>query len=91
MALLKTAVVSGVLIAAISGIAAPVGSAVSANVVCNRWGDCWHVRDQLAYPAGVGMTFHSDAWGFAHRTGPWRWRSDGFDRGAYRNVVWIAF
>ncbi len=37
------------------------------------------------------MVFHDDAWADAHRHGHWRWRDDRFDRGYYRNGVWIAF
>ena len=91
MTFFKSALVKGALMAAVAGSAVAVASTASADVVCNRWGDCWHVRDRLDYPAGVGITFHTDQWGFAHRHGPFHWRADRFDRGYYRNGVWIAF
>jgi len=62
----------------------------SADVACNQAGECWHVHDRLIYPAGVGITFHDDAWARAHRHG-YHWRADRFDHGYYRNGVWITF
>lgn len=91
MTFLKAALVQSVLIAAVAGSALAPAQPAAANVVCNRWGECWHTRDRLDYPAGVGLTFHTDAWGVAHRAGHWRWRDDRADRGYYRNGVWIAF
>lgn len=62
----------------------------SADVACNQAGECWHVHDRLDYPAGVGITFHADNWARAHRHG-YHWRTDRYDRGYYRNGVWITF
>lgn len=91
MTFFKSAFLKGVLGAAVITGSLAAASVASANVVCNRWGDCWRVRDRLDYPAGVGITFHDDTWATAHRHGHWRWRADRFDRGYYRNGVWIAF
>jgi len=90
--ILKTALAKGALVAAVAAGTLVAASAASADVVCNRWGECWRVHDRLDYPNTLGMVFHDDAWADAHRHGHhWRWREDRFDRGYYRNGVWIAF
>jgi hypothetical protein len=88
---LKSALFKGALVAAVTSGALAAASAASADVVCNRYNECWRVHDRLDYPAGIGMTFHDDTWADAHRAGHWRWRQDRFDRGYYRNGVWITF
>ena len=62
-------------------------TAANADVACNRFGECWHVHDRLAYPAELGVTWHPDNWRSRH----YHWRHDRFDHGYYRNGVWIAF
>lgn len=91
MTILKTALVKGAIMAAVAGSAIAAASTASADVVCNRWGECWHVHDRMAYPPNIGFSYHNDAWGDHHRYGHWRWRQDRFDRGYYRNGVWITF
>jgi hypothetical protein len=91
VSILKTALVKGALIAAVAGGTLVTAASASADVVCNRWGECWRVHDRLDYPTTLGMIFHDDSWADAHRHGHWRWREDRFDRGYYRNGVWIAF
>jgi hypothetical protein len=86
----KSALVKGVLAAAICGGSLVAATAASANVVCNQWRECWHVRDRFDYPSGVGIVVRGDDWGRAHQR-DWHWRADRFDRGYYRNGVWIAF
>ena len=82
----------GALVAAMSGGALiATATTASADVACNAAGECWHVHDRLAYPAEAGVTFHEDAWADAHRDNHWHWRHDRFDRGYYRNGVWITF
>jgi hypothetical protein len=88
---LKTALAKGALIAAVAGGTLAMASAASADVACNRWGECWHVHDRLTYPAGVGVIWHADNWAAAHQRGHYHWRTDRFDHGYYRNGVWIAF
>jgi hypothetical protein len=88
---LKSALLKGALTAAVTGAMLAAASAASADVVCNRWHECWRVHDRLDYPAGLGIVFHNDAWAAAHMRGRWRWRNDRFDRGYYRNGAWIAF
>lgn len=91
MTFLKSALLKGTLAAAVATGALVAASAASADVVCNRAGECWHVHDRLDYPAVAGITFHDDAWADAHRAGHYHWRQDRFDRGYYRDGVWIAF
>jgi hypothetical protein len=87
---LKSTLLKGTLAAAVTTGTLVAASAASADVVCNRGGECWHVRDRLDYPADLGITFHDDAWAAAHRD-HYHWRADRFDRGYYRNGVWITF
>ena len=92
MTVLKSTLVAGTLIAALSGGAlVATATTASADVACNGAGECWHVRDRLTYPVGVGVRLHDNRWGYAHRGGDFRWRHDRFDRGYYRNGVWITF
>jgi len=84
---------SNLMKAAFAGVLATgalVSTVASADVACNRYGECWHVNDRLTYPAGVGITFHADNWAVRHHHG-YHWRHDRNDRGYYRNGVWIAF
>jgi hypothetical protein len=89
MNVLKSALVTGALIAATSGAMLVTAPAASANVVCNRSGDCWHTRDRLDYPPSFGIAIHPDNWNY-HRRG-YHWRGDHFDHGYYRNGVWLTF
>ena len=96
MTFLKSALVKGVLTATIAG-GALVGAATtaSADVACNRYGECWHVSDRYDYPPTLGIRFHTDRWGYSHRHyGYYHWRRDhdrDDDRGYWRNGVWITF
>jgi hypothetical protein len=88
MTVLKSALAKGALVAVAGAFL--VTSAASADVACNGFGDCWHVRQHFDYPAGVGVVIHPDAWATTHRD--YHWRHDRFDRGYYdRGGVWIAF
>lgn len=91
MTFLKSALVKGAVVATVVGGTLALATAASADVACNKWGECWHVHDRLQYPADVGVVWHPDAWGDAHKTGHWHWRTDNFAHGYYRNGVWVAF
>ena len=89
MTILKSALVKGVLAATVAG-GTLAATAASADVACNRWGECWHVQDRYSYPVGVGVRFHTDDWGNRyHRY--YHWRRDHDERGYYRNGLWITF
>jgi hypothetical protein len=64
-------------------------SSASAEIACNREGECWHVRDRIEYRPEHGVTVHPDNWRWAEHE-KYRWREhDG--RGYWRNGVWIEF
>jgi hypothetical protein len=90
---LKSVLVKSALVASMAvGVAAATAATASADVACNRYGECWRVADRYDYPAGIGVTFHDDAWWAGHPTGNWRWREGhDRDRGYWRNGVWISF
>lgn len=89
MGKINTMLAAGAAVGALaSGAWALSASSASADVVCNRWHECWHVHDRYTdYPANLGIVFHADNWHGRH----YHWRSDRFDHGYYRNGVWIAF
>ena len=72
--------------AALAATAAPA----SAYVACNRFGDCWHVRDRYDYRPTWGIRIHDDNWRWREDE-RYRWREhDG--RGYWgRGGVWITF
>jgi hypothetical protein len=82
-------------ITALLGVGALVATstAASAYTVCNRYGDCWQVRGyDYPYRYGVGYYYDRDDWNWRHRG--WRhhyWRHYDYDRGYWRNGVWIQF
>ena len=77
----------GVLLGA-SALAATAGAA-SAAIVCNRFGECWHVRAAYAYRPEFGLAVHPNTWrwGAGER---YVWREHP-GRGYWRNGVWITF
>jgi hypothetical protein len=91
MNLAASKLVRGALIGAVAaGAMALTTASASAAVACNRWGECWHVREHYArYPVGLGIVFHEDGWrGHRHV----HWRADRRDdHGYYRNGRWHRF
>lgn len=64
-------------------------STASAAIVCNRAGECWHVRGRFAPRAEWGLVVHPNHW----RWGPrehFVWREHR-GRGYWRNGVWVTF
>jgi len=57
---LKSALAKGALIAAVAGGTLALATVASADAACNRWGECWHVHDRLAYPRNLGVVWHPD-------------------------------
>jgi Ni/Co efflux regulator RcnB len=67
-------------------------TAASAEVVCNRAGECWHVDRHYHYDRGVGVVVHPDDWYFhQHWDDKHRWRDYHEGRGYYRDGIWIPF
>ncbi|HXS08269.1 MAG TPA: hypothetical protein VN723_15870 [Rhizomicrobium sp.] len=82
---------------ATAGVTAAIGAAAivassapaSAEVVCNRHGDCWHVRDHYDYRPEFGVVVHPDGWRWG-RHSRFHWREHE-GRGYWRDGVWIQF
>jgi len=72
-----------------AGILAAGATSASASVVCNRDGDCWHVRDRYDYRPEFGITVHPDNWRWATHD-RYRWR-EHTGRGYWRSGVWVSF
>ncbi|MHB8527897.1 MAG: hypothetical protein ACYC8V_00090 [Caulobacteraceae bacterium] len=92
---LKRALAKGALMTMVAGgVLVASATAASADVACNRWGECWRVREHYTtYPTTVGILFHDDAWYAAHHHDRhWHWRKDrDDDHGYYEHGVWHPF
>ncbi len=82
------------LIACIFGSACALAltfTTASAEIACNREGDCWHVKDRHNYRPEFGVTFHPDDWRWAeHERERYRWREHE-GRGYWHEGRWIEF
>jgi hypothetical protein len=68
---------------------AMMASAASAEIACNREGDCWHVRETNHFRAEHGVTVHPDNWRWAeHERDKHRWREHE-GRGYWRDGAWV--
>jgi hypothetical protein len=88
---LKTLVVKGALAAvAAGGVIISTATPAAADIACNRYGECWHVRDRtVVYPPTLGIQFYDDDWARHHRHGyHWRHDRDNDDRGYYAHGRW---
>ena len=66
------------------GALAVSATTASADVACNRFGECWTVHERYTtYPANLGIQFYDDAWRDAHRHGHYHWRKDRDDAHGY--------
>jgi sterol desaturase/sphingolipid hydroxylase (fatty acid hydroxylase superfamily) len=79
-------------LSAVVAVGALVATAASADVACNRYGECWTVHERYTtYPTTLGIIFHDDAWKAAHHR-HYHWRSDrDNDKGYYSRGVWTPF
>lgn len=86
---LKTVLTTGALGAAVTiGALAATTTSASAYIACNRWNDCWRVPSRVAYPAGVGVVWHPDAWA-GYRGAGFHWRATvPAGRGYYYHGRW---
>lgn len=92
MTFLKTAVSAGAItLLMVSSALVATTEPVSARMICNDSGDCWHTESNYKYP-GRGYSRHNDDWYF-HQT--WNdkrhYREPHHDRGYYKSGVWIGF
>jgi hypothetical protein len=68
-----------------------MATGASAAIVCNRDGDCWHVKGRYAYQGGWGLTVHPNNWRWG-TSEKMRWREPAREeRGYWRSGVWIRF
>jgi hypothetical protein len=92
---LKKRLGTGVLAIALGTGVLIVGTAsASADVACNRYGECWHVQDRYTnYPHGLGVRFYGDDWRETHRHDHhYHWQKDrDDDHGYYSHGRWHAF
>ena len=61
----------------------------SADIVCNREGDCWHVKVKHPYRGEWGLVIHPDNWKWTARE-KYRWREHE-GRGYWSKGIWIEF
>ncbi len=70
-------------------VLALTASAASAEIVCNREGECWHVKGRLDYHPDWGLVVHPDNWKWeSHEKYTWR-EHEG--RGYWHGGKWLEF
>lgn len=83
-------VVKTALLAAVAGVGLAIAALpAAAAVVCNREGECWHVRGHYAYRPEYGVVVHRNEWRW-RRGDHYVWREHE-GRGYWRHGVWIQF
>ncbi len=66
-------------------------TAASAEIVCNRDGDCWHVPTRYEYRPAWGLEIHPDSWRWTERDRErYRWREHE-GRGYWEHGYWHEF
>ncbi|HEY5239669.1 MAG TPA: hypothetical protein VIJ62_14905 [Rhizomicrobium sp.] len=72
-----------------AGALAVTATSASADIACNREGECWHVRHHYVYRPEFGVVVHPNTWAWGageHYT----WR-EHTGRGYWHNGIWIHF
>ena len=69
-----------------AGALAFAATTASAEIACNREGDCWHVKRHDYHPS-LNLTIHPDNWKWAEHE-KYKWREHE-GHGYWRNGVWI--
>ena len=64
-------------------------TAASADIACNRAGDCWHTKDHYNFHSDWGVAVHPDNWRWAEHD-KYRWHEHE-GRGYWRDGVWVEF
>jgi len=90
---LRTGAVAAVLA---TGAMVMSAGAASADVACNSYGECWHVKERPAitvYPPGLGIQFYGDDWRKEHEhDAHYHWMKDRDDEhGYYSHGEWHGF
>jgi hypothetical protein len=70
-----------------------MATSASAEVVCNREGDCWHVREHAWIRPEHGLTIYPHDWKWEeHERERYRWREhEGEGRGYWHEGRWIEY
>lgn len=84
----KLAMAASAAVLSVAALAVTTTS-VSAAIVCNAEGECWHVKRNYVYKPEFGITVHPNGWRWAAHE-KYRWREHE-GRGYWRNGVWIRF
>ena len=72
-----------------AGALAVTATSASADIACNREGECWHVRHHYAYRPEFGVVVHPNTWTWG--TGEhYVWR-EHVGRGYWHNGIWLHF
>jgi hypothetical protein len=59
----------------------------SAAIVCNREGECWHVKGRYSYQPSLHLTIHTDSWKWGTHD-KYKWHEhDG--NGYWKGGVWL--
>jgi hypothetical protein len=72
-----------------AGTVAFTATTASADVVCNRDGDCWHTQERYTYPPTATIIVHPDDWKWRDNE-KFRWHEHE-GRGYWHGGVWIGF
>jgi hypothetical protein len=63
----------------------------SAGIVCNKDGDCWHVKKNLDYRPEFGLVIHPDDWKWKEgEHNKWR-EHKGDEQGYWMGNDWKTF
>ena len=73
----------------VAGTLAATAAPASAAVVCNRWHECWRVRNTYVYPRALGIVIRDERWVARHPG--WRWRAVHEGRGYWRAGHWRSW
>ena len=79
-------VLASAILGAVS-VLAVTASTASAEIVCNRAGDCWHVRDHRWIRPEHGLIIHPESWRWAEHE-RYRWREHE-GRGYWHEGRWV--
>jgi hypothetical protein len=81
----------GLITASLSAISALAltASVASAEIACNREGDCWRVRETNHFRPEHGVTVHPDNWRWAENESHRYRMREHEGRGYWRNGAWV--
>jgi len=87
----KMRVAKGALLAVlVAGGLTAMSIPANAEIVCNRWNECWRTNVHRDYPPTLGIIIRDDDWARRHHRN-YHWRHDRDDQGYWRNGRWHSF